>query len=84
MHRTDPAGQFTPPAAAESDIKATFRRYDAALRAGGPAVVAPFWVDEYVFVNPAAYAHRRKVTSTGRGPAGRQRPASPSSRIATR
>lgn len=46
--------QAAPPvAAAEADIKATFRRYDAALRAGDPAAVAPFWADEYVFVNPA-------------------------------
>ena len=46
--------QAAPPeAAAEADIKATFRRYDAALRAGDPVAVAPFWADEYVFVNPA-------------------------------
>jgi uncharacterized protein (TIGR02246 family) len=48
--------QAAPPAAAvtaEADIKATFRRYDAALRAGDPAAVAPFWADEYVFVNLA-------------------------------
>ena len=45
--------QAAPPAAAaEADIKATFRRYDAALRAGDPVAVAPFWADEYVFINP--------------------------------
>ena len=34
--------QAAPPAAAaEADIKATFRRYDAALRAGDPVAVAP-------------------------------------------
>lgn len=50
------AAQAGPPAASsavEANIKATFRRYDQALRTGDPVAVAPFWADEYVFVNPA-------------------------------
>ncbi len=39
--------------ATEAAICQTFRQYDAALRTGDPKAVAPYWADEYVFINPA-------------------------------
>ncbi len=49
-------------ASTEAAIRQTFRQYDAALRTGDPKAVAPYWADEYVFVNPAG----ERLTKTQR------------------